>query len=126
MRQRAVIIYNITFLAFLFFVIAFFFALVYMIFDFLKIGLIMDHYASSTHQENPIDLFTRSFYFSFITLFSVGYGDMTPFGLSKGVAIIEATIGHVLPIAIVIKYILFTPKSFRNLIVNYDRKKRLR
>ncbi len=116
MRQRTVIIYNITFLAFLFFVIAFFFALVYMVLDFLEIGRVIDHYASIRHQEKPIDHFTSSLYFSFITLFSVGYGDMTPFGLSKGVAIIEATIGHVIPIAIVIKYILFTPRSIMNAI----------
>lgn len=115
MRLRTVIIYNILFLCFLFFSIALVFSFIYMLLDFLNIGHIIDHYSSSIHQQQLMDLFTRSLYFSFITLFSVGYGDMTPFGFSKGVAIVEATIGYVLPIAIVVRYILFTPKSIRNI-----------
>ncbi|WP_081413320.1 ion channel [Aneurinibacillus terranovensis] len=65
----------------------------------------MDHFASDTHQAQSIDLLTRSLYFSTITLLSVGYGDITPFGWAKGVAMIEAMIGYILPASVVINYL---------------------
>lgn len=51
---------------------------------------------------NPISggyfdkLFT-ALYFSAVTLFSVGYGDIVPIGLGRFLAVIEALIGYVLP-----------------------------
>ena len=51
---------------------------------------------------NPIsgdyyDKFLTSLYFSAVTLFSVGYGDIVPIGIGRYLAIIEALIGYVLP-----------------------------
>ena len=51
---------------------------------------------------NPIsgdyyDKLLTSFYFSAVTLFSVGYGDIVPIGIGRYLAIIEALIGYVLP-----------------------------
>ncbi|WP_226585162.1 potassium channel family protein [Halobacillus litoralis] len=45
----------------------------------------------------------HSIYFSGVTLFTVGYGDMIPVGIGKGLAIIEAMIGYTLPAALVAK-----------------------
>jgi potassium channel LctB len=81
--------------------------------DSLNLGFIKDHYSSLLHQQQFVDKVTRSFYFSITTLFSVGYGDMTPFGLSKGIAIFESLIGYVLPYVMVLNYILYNPKFFR-------------
>ncbi|MDQ0231765.1 ion channel [Metabacillus malikii] len=38
-----------------------------------------------------------SIYFSAVTLFSVGYGDIAPIGIGRFLAIIEALIGYILP-----------------------------
>jgi potassium channel LctB len=123
MRKKTVILYNILFLCFLYFVIAFLFSLIYIMLDFLTVGYVVDHYSSNLHQQQSLDHFTRSFYFSFTTLFSLGYGDITPLGLSKGVAIVESMIGYILPYTIVLNYILFDTKITRRFLSNSNRKK---
>ncbi|MCA0971801.1 potassium channel family protein [Halobacillus litoralis] len=45
----------------------------------------------------------RSLYFSGVTLFTVGYGDMIPVGVGRALAIIEAMVGYSLPAALVAK-----------------------
>jgi len=42
------------------------------------------------------NLFT-SLYFSAVTLFSLGYGDVVPVGIGRFLAVIESLIGYVLP-----------------------------
>ena len=44
-----------------------------------------------------------SFYFSTMTLLSVGYGDMVPIGFGRWVASLEALIGYALPAAFVVR-----------------------
>jgi potassium channel LctB len=87
------------------------FAIIYWILDIHKLGPIINHYAAPLNQNNynSLDQLLQSLYFSAITLLSVGYGDLTPFGWSKAVAIIEAMIGYTLPAALVIQYI--SPKK---------------
>lgn len=79
-----------------------FFALLYSIFDLLHIGPIVDHY-NRDYSSGVQRVFT-ALYFSVATLFSVGYGDVTPFGLSRVAAIIEAMLGYILPAILVIRY----------------------
>ncbi|WP_226659705.1 ion channel [Guptibacillus hwajinpoensis] len=60
-------------------------------------------------QEGHVDLADMSFtpltrvqsvlYFSAVTLLSVGYGDLTPIGVGRWIAIIEALIGYLMPAA---------------------------
>ncbi|WP_347552455.1 ion channel [Pseudalkalibacillus hwajinpoensis] len=38
-------------------------------------------------------------YFSAVTLLSVGYGDLTPIGIGRWIAILEALIGYLMPAA---------------------------
>lgn len=83
------------------------FAVIYILLDVTGFGYLKDHYASNAHQEQPLDYLTRSLYFSTITLLSVGYGDVTPFGLARAFAMIEAIIGYLLPAVIVIQFIPF-------------------
>lgn len=45
----------------------------------------------------------RSIYFSGVTLFTVGYGDIIPVGVGKWIAIFEAMVGYTLPAALVAK-----------------------
>ncbi|MGY0692514.1 ion channel [Virgibacillus sp. FSP13] len=47
----------------------------------------------------------HSFYFSGVTLLTIGYGDITPIGIGRLIALIEALIGYVLPTAFVLKLV---------------------
>jgi potassium channel LctB len=47
-----------------------------------------------------------SFYFSAITLLSVGYGDIVPIGIGRWIAIIEALLGYALPAAFVVQTVM--------------------
>lgn len=110
MSRKTIIIYNVIILFNLYFVIATAFSILYIILEYANLGFILDHYATIPHQKQLIDVITRSLYFSFITLFAVGYGDMTPFGLSKAVSMIQAFVGFILPYAILLNYLILNPK----------------
>lgn len=114
MNRKSIIIYNIIILFNLYFIIAAVFSIIYIALDYAGLGIIVDHYSSVPHQEQLLDIITRSFYFSYITLFAVGYGDMTPFGLSKAVSIIQSFIGHTIPYVIMLNYIIYKPSKFLN------------
>ncbi|WP_299094668.1 potassium channel family protein [uncultured Metabacillus sp.] len=43
------------------------------------------------------DKLATSLYFSAVTLFSVGYGDIVPIGIGRLLAVMEALIGYILP-----------------------------
>lgn len=45
-------------------------------------------------------------YFSAITLFSVGYGDIAPIGIGRVIAVSEALIGYTIPAAFVARTVL--------------------
>ena len=49
-------------------------------------------------------------YFSAVTLLSVGYGDVTPVGIGRWVAIVEALIGYTLPFAFVVRTVIDNEK----------------
>ncbi|MFD1735230.1 potassium channel family protein [Bacillus salitolerans] len=49
------------------------------------------------------DIFSEAMYFSGVTLLSVGYGDITPIGIGRWFAIIEALIGYIIPAAFVVR-----------------------
>jgi potassium channel LctB len=80
------------------------FSAIYMLLHIFNLGMLRDHYASIQHHATLWDGLTRSLYFSAITLFSVGYGDITPFGWARAVSIIEAMIGYLLPAVLVVRF----------------------
>lgn len=47
-----------------------------------------------------------SVYFSAVTLFSVGYGDIAPIGIGRIIAVSEALIGYTIPAAFVARTVL--------------------
>lgn len=51
-------------------------------------------------------IFTHSVYFSAITILTVGYGDITPIGIGRVIAMAEALIGFVMPAAFVVRVVL--------------------
>lgn len=46
-----------------------------------------------------------SMYFSGVTLLTIGYGDITPVGIGRIIAIVQALFGYVLPTAFVLKLV---------------------
>ncbi len=104
MNERRFLLYNLA-AVFLFYInVVVSFALIYIFFDMTQWGPIVDHHATSIHQSQQWDRITRSLYFSAVTLLSVGYGDVTPLGWSKAIAIIQAMIGYLLPAFLVVKF----------------------
>lgn len=47
----------------------------------------------------------HSVYFSGVTLLTIGYGDITPIGIGRLIALIQALIGYVLPTAFVLRLV---------------------
>jgi potassium channel LctB len=72
------------------------FGIIYMIFAFSGQPLLIE--TGIARNEN---IFETCFYFSAMTLFSVGNGDVIPLGLGRIITVIEALIGYTLPAAFV-------------------------
>lgn len=50
-------------------------------------------------KESAMETLAHSLYFSGVTLMTVGYGDVTPIGWGRLLALVEAMIGYILPAA---------------------------
>ena len=51
-------------------------------------------------------------YFSGITLFSIGYGDVVPIGIGRIIAIIEGMVGYTIPAAFVVRTVIDFRREF--------------
>ncbi|WP_223806041.1 potassium channel family protein [Ornithinibacillus gellani] len=47
----------------------------------------------------------HSLYFSGVTMLTIGYGDITPIGIGRLIAVVQALIGYVLPAAFVLQLV---------------------
>lgn len=77
------------------------FGIIYMIFAFTGRPLLIE--TGIAKNEN---IFETCFYFSAMTLFSVGHGDVIPQGFGRIITVIEALIGYTLPAAFVAKAVI--------------------
>ncbi|GGA89392.1 potassium channel family protein [Ornithinibacillus halotolerans] len=75
------------------------FGIIYFILSFEGIYLVE---GGELRQVNVVGSMIHSFYFSGVTMLTIGYGDITPIGIGRLIALIEALIGYVLPTAFVI------------------------
>ncbi|WP_099157579.1 potassium channel family protein [Virgibacillus ndiopensis] len=78
------------------------FGLIYFILSFHHIMLV-EH--GELREVSVLGSIIHSFYFSGVTLLTIGYGDVTPIGIGRFIALIEALIGYVLPTAFVLKLV---------------------
>lgn len=69
---------------------------------------LLDHKGMAVLTEDNMQQISSSYekmattlYFSAITLFSVGYGDIAPVGIGRIIAVLEALIGYTIPAAFV-------------------------
>ena len=80
------------------------FALVYLLFELQNYSVILDR--GNRVDGNFSEQLKTSFYFSAMTMFSVGYGDISPIGVGRMIATIQAFIGYTLPAAFVIRTVI--------------------
>lgn len=105
MKHRAILLYNALALLTLCGNIIAIFTVIYLLLDYWGIGGIIDQRGFSLLGMPWFDQIGRTVYFSSITLFSVGYGDLIPVGWSRLIAILEATVGYILPAVITVQYL---------------------
>ncbi|WP_307479915.1 potassium channel family protein [Cytobacillus purgationiresistens] len=79
------------------------FGLIYIILDLNGHVVLIDE--TSFGGNNFLDRLASGFYFSAVTLFSLGYGDITPIGIGRMIAVAEALIGYVIPTAFVARVV---------------------
>ncbi|OEH91408.1 potassium channel family protein [Bacillus solimangrovi] len=95
---------NIFILFFTYIILLIGFGLVYMLLEMLGVEVLVDPTLSNT--PSFISVLGSKLYFSAITLLSVGYGDLTPVGIGRIIAVVEALVGYVLPAAFVVRTVI--------------------
>lgn len=78
------------------------FALIYFILSFQRILLVE---GGELRQVSVIGTLIHSTYFSGVTMLTIGYGDITPIGYGRLIALIQALIGYILPTAFVLRLV---------------------
>lgn len=85
------------------------FGLLYYLLDLKGLWVLADE--SMRPSISSYERMTTSMYFSAITLFSVGYGDIAPIGYGRIIAVIEALIGYTIPAAFVTRAVFDRKKA---------------
>ncbi|MFC2949604.1 potassium channel family protein [Virgibacillus sediminis] len=78
------------------------FGLIYFTLSFQGIILVEN---GELRQPSVIGSLSHSMYFSGVTLLTIGYGDITPIGIGRLIALIQALIGYIIPAAFVLKLV---------------------
>lgn len=78
------------------------FALIYFILSFQ--GIVLVEHGELRH-VSMVGTLIHSFYFSGVTLLTIGYGDIIPVGIGRFIALIEALLGYILPTAFVLRLV---------------------
>ncbi|MBU6081561.1 MULTISPECIES: potassium channel family protein [Allobacillus] len=84
----------------IYFILMLGFALLYFLLSEAGFSLLIDQ---PLQAGTSFERFFHSVYFSGVTLMTVGYGDVTPIGIGKPIALFEAMIGYLLPAAFLYK-----------------------
>src|SRR5690625_5039239 len=79
------------------------FGLIYFILSFQRIMLVE---FGDIRQVGVLGSLIHSMYFSGVTLLTIGYGDITPIGIGRLIALVEALIGYILPTAFVLRLVI--------------------
>ncbi|MBP1948100.1 potassium channel family protein [Virgibacillus litoralis] len=78
------------------------FGLIYFILSINNILLVEN---GELRKVSVIGSISHSLYFSGVTLLTIGYGDITPIGLGRFIALVQAIIGYILPTAFVLRLV---------------------
>ncbi|WP_428909520.1 ion channel [Niallia sp. Krafla_26] len=100
-KGKIVSLENFLYLAFVYITILIGFGLIYILLETKGYEVMVEAYPLP--DDSFFDRFVTYIYFSAVTLFSVGYGDIAPIGIGRIIAMIEALIGYTIPAAFVAK-----------------------
>ena len=98
-KGKIVSLENFIYLAFVYITILIGFGLIYILLETKGFEVMVEMYPLP--DDNFFDRLETYIYFSAVTLFSVGYGDIAPIGIGRVIAMIEALIGYTIPAAFV-------------------------
>ncbi|UII56661.1 potassium channel family protein [Cytobacillus spongiae] len=90
---------NFIFLAFVYLTVLIGFGLIYIILELYGYVVLIE--GGQNMVGSFLNRLETGLYFSAITLFSVGYGDISPIGIGRLIAVLEALIGYTIPAAFV-------------------------
>lgn len=105
LKEKWVSFENFIYLFFVYITIMIGFGLIYTLFQLNGFRVYLDS-QTIVSPLNFFDTLLTSIYFSGITLFSVGFGDLIPVGLGRIIVVIEALIGYTIPAAFVARAVL--------------------
>jgi potassium channel LctB len=100
-RGKFVSVENFLYLGSVYLTVIIGFGLIYLLFELIGKTVLIEINFQTSH-----NIFETSFYFSAMTLFSVGNGDVIPHGIGRFIAVTEALIGYTLPAAFVARAVL--------------------
>jgi potassium channel LctB len=100
-KGKIVSVENFLYLMFVYITILIGFGLIYTILEAKGHEVMVEMYPLPT--DSFLERLEIYIYFSAVTLFSVGYGDIAPIGIGRVIAMIEALIGYTIPAAFVAK-----------------------
>jgi potassium channel LctB len=107
-KGKLVSLENFLFLAALYATIMIGFGLIFILLEFNGNAVILEN--GRVLQGDFFKKLETSIYFSTITLFSVGYGDIVPIGIGRIVVVLEALVGYTIPAAFVAKAVFDVEK----------------
>ena len=108
-RNQFVSIENVILLCLIYVTVLIGFGLIYTILDIHSSGILVESGIAITGSFRK--KLEASMYFSAITLLSVGYGDITPIGVGRWIAVIEALLGYIMPMAFVVRTVINIEKG---------------
>ncbi|MGD6893386.1 ion channel [Bacillus infantis] len=98
-RGKRVSFENFLYLAFIYVTVMIGFGLIYVLME--QNGTQVLRGSAGAEGGTFFQRLETGFYFSAVTLFSVGYGDISPIGIGRMIAVLEALIGYTIPAAFV-------------------------
>lgn len=109
-KGKKVSIENFLYLACIYVTMMLGFGLIYVLLDTRGFSIFMD--GTVGLKGNFLSRLETGFYFSAVTLFSVGYGDIAPIGIGRMIAVLEALIGYTIPAAFVFRAVFEMEKKW--------------
>ena len=108
-RNQFVSIENVILLCLIYVTVLIGFGLIYTILDIHSSGVLVESGIAITGSFR--EKLEASMYFSAITLLSVGYGDLTPIGVGRWIAVVEGLLGYIMPMAFVVRTVINIEKG---------------
>jgi len=109
-KGKQISLENFLFLAFIYATVTIGFGLIYLLLEMQGHQVLLEtHHVDQTFHY--IKRLETTIYFSAITLFSVGYGDISPVGIARIIAVLQALIGYTIPAAFVARAVIDMEKQ---------------